>query len=289
MAFRFRRSVKILPGIKLNFSKSGISTTFGGRGFSVTKGKNGTYQNVGIPGTGISYRSKISSGNASKKSLKKYEQTTHYQPTDKMDGISFEYWCIDLLKESGFKNVKHTGSSGDQGVDIIAEKDGLRYAIQCKFYSSKLGNAPVQEVFAGKSHYNCDVAVVMTNNYFTKSAFELASSTGVLLWDGDVVSKMHVTASPKGLFAPKNGKYISTYALLAFVFALASVVLAIDSPDNTGQNPATTICGAIAVALGIVGFNRTRSRKQRGMLLALLGIVFGGSILLLFFFSLGTH
>ena len=91
MAFRFRRSVKILPGVRLNFSKSGISTTFGGRGFSVTKGKNGTYQNVGIPGTGISYRSKISSNNDSKKSLKNDKQITHYLPIDKMDGASFEH------------------------------------------------------------------------------------------------------------------------------------------------------------------------------------------------------
>lgn len=61
MALRFRRSVKILPGLKLNIGKSGInSVTIGKRGASVTAGKKGVYGNVGAPGTGISYRSKLS-------------------------------------------------------------------------------------------------------------------------------------------------------------------------------------------------------------------------------------
>lgn len=65
MGLRFRKSVKIAPGVKLNFSKSGVSTTFGGKGFSTTVSKRGTYRNIGIPGTGISYRKKIA-GRSSK-------------------------------------------------------------------------------------------------------------------------------------------------------------------------------------------------------------------------------
>ena len=60
MAFRFQKRVKILPGVRLNFSKRGISTTFGVRGASISKGRRGTYANIGLPGTGISYRRKIS-------------------------------------------------------------------------------------------------------------------------------------------------------------------------------------------------------------------------------------
>lgn len=104
---------------------------------------------------------------------------------DCMDGHSFEYWCADLLKKIGYENVNVTKGSGDQGVDIIAEKEDIHYAIQCKCYASDLGNTPVQEVHAGASFYHCQVAVVMTNRYFTKSAKELAQVTGVLLWDRD--------------------------------------------------------------------------------------------------------
>lgn len=62
MGFRFRRTLKILPGLRLNLSRSGVSATAGVRGASVTLGKKGAYANVGLPGSGLSYRSKIGSG-----------------------------------------------------------------------------------------------------------------------------------------------------------------------------------------------------------------------------------
>ena len=48
-----------------------------------------------------------------------------------------------------FENVQVTQGSGDQGVDILAEKDEIRYAIQCKSYKGELSNKPIQEVYAG--------------------------------------------------------------------------------------------------------------------------------------------
>ncbi|MDE7065630.1 MAG: DUF4236 domain-containing protein [Desulfovibrionaceae bacterium] len=59
MGFRFRRTVKILPGIRLNIGKRGLSTSFGVRGASVTVGRRGVYGNVGIPGSGLSWRSRL--------------------------------------------------------------------------------------------------------------------------------------------------------------------------------------------------------------------------------------
>lgn len=59
MGFRFRKSFKLMPGVRVNLSKSGISTTVGPRGASVNISKSGTYLNTGIPGTGISSRSQI--------------------------------------------------------------------------------------------------------------------------------------------------------------------------------------------------------------------------------------
>ena len=109
---------------------------------------------------------------------------------DMLEGHDFEYWCADLLRHNGFENVEVTPGSGDQGVDIIAEKDDIRYAIQCKCYSTDLGNTPIQEVCAGKNLYHCQIGVVMTNRYFTKSAQELAQATGTLLWDRDRITKM---------------------------------------------------------------------------------------------------
>lgn len=55
MGFRFRNTVKIAPGVKLNFSKSGISTSIGERGNTVNISSRGVRSTIGIPGTGISY------------------------------------------------------------------------------------------------------------------------------------------------------------------------------------------------------------------------------------------
>ncbi|MCF0186081.1 MAG: DUF4236 domain-containing protein [Bacteroidaceae bacterium] len=62
MAWNYRKRVKVAPGVFMNISKKGISTTIGVRGASMTFGKNGTYMNTGIPGTGYYNRRRISGG-----------------------------------------------------------------------------------------------------------------------------------------------------------------------------------------------------------------------------------
>lgn len=109
---------------------------------------------------------------------------------DNLEGHQFERYCAELLRKLDFSHVEVTKGSGDQGVDIVAVKDKVRYAIQCKCYSSPLGNSPVQEVYAGKQIYHCHVAAVLTNSRFTSGAIELARATGVLLWDRKDLMKM---------------------------------------------------------------------------------------------------
>jgi hypothetical protein len=61
MGFRFRKSIKIFPGLKINISKKGVSSvSVGGHGATLNVGKNGVKTTVGIPGTGISYSENIS-------------------------------------------------------------------------------------------------------------------------------------------------------------------------------------------------------------------------------------
>ena len=60
MAWSFRRRVKIIPGVHLNFSRSGISTSIGVRGANMTIGSSGTFLNTGLPGLGISNRQRLS-------------------------------------------------------------------------------------------------------------------------------------------------------------------------------------------------------------------------------------
>jgi predicted AAA+ superfamily ATPase len=97
---------------------------------------------------------------------------------DNMEGHRFEFACADILKMNGFYDVKVTQGSGDYGVDIIARKGMRKYAIQCKCYSHKLDNKPIQEVIGGLAYYGCNKGVVMTNQYFTEPAKQLAKVNG---------------------------------------------------------------------------------------------------------------
>ena len=57
MGFRFRRRVRILPGLNLNISKSGVSTSVGRRGATLNISKRGTKTTIGLPGSGLSWQS----------------------------------------------------------------------------------------------------------------------------------------------------------------------------------------------------------------------------------------
>jgi hypothetical protein len=59
LAFRFQKQIKLAPGLRLNISKSGFSLSIGPRGASITIGRRGVYRNLGIPGTGVSHRTRI--------------------------------------------------------------------------------------------------------------------------------------------------------------------------------------------------------------------------------------
>ncbi len=107
-----------------------------------------------------------------------------------MEGHEFEYFCADLLKQKGFVEVEVTKGSGDYGIDILAEKDGVTYAVQCKCYTAPVGVKAIQEAYAGRDYYDRMVGAVMTNQYFTASAVEAAKKLKILLWDGGYLESM---------------------------------------------------------------------------------------------------
>lgn len=109
---------------------------------------------------------------------------------DKMDGREFEMFCADVLKKNGFFDVEVTKSSGDFGVDILANKDDITYAIQCKCYSSNVGNQAVQEAYSGKNYYGKMIGAVLTNQYFTLAAEQTAARNKVLLWDREKLKEL---------------------------------------------------------------------------------------------------
>ncbi len=154
-----------------------------------------------------------------------------------MNGHQYEHQCAKRLKNKGFYKVTVTKGSGDQGIDVIAYSGGKKYGIQCKHYSSPVGNHAVQEAFAGARYYNCNVAVVMTNNTFTRSAKDLASKTDVLLWDKNKI--------PSGT----NGFWLTKYVGL-FVFIMGILALITMWKADNIKLPALQIVGMVSLILG---------------------------------------
>lgn len=124
------------------------------------------------------------------------------------NGLEYEQYCADYLNKHGYHDAKATKASGDHGVDVIAYKRGKKYAVQCKYYSSPVGNKAIQEVYTGVALYDCDYGIVITNSTFTKQAKDEASKLGV---------KLMPMIEPQGKLFPLK----TLIAFIAFVLFLA--------------------------------------------------------------------
>ena len=126
----------------------------------------------------------------------------------RLTGFEFEEYMAQVLKDNGFRHVEVTVECGDQGVDILAVRNGKTYAIQCKNYVDLVGNKAVQEAYAGAQYYGCDILVVVGPTDFTIPAQELAESTGVELWNGEKLSHMMRVSGRRPHHDPKrNDEY----------------------------------------------------------------------------------
>lgn len=106
------------------------------------------------------------------------------------NGFEFENYIAELLQKLNYENIEILQKSNDYGADVLAEKNGIKYAIQCKYYSGAVGITAVQEIIGGTKHHNAHVPIVATNNVFTKNADELAKSNNVVLWDRQQLLRM---------------------------------------------------------------------------------------------------
>ena len=175
-----------------------------------------------------------------------------------MDGLQFEHRCAELLRYRGFHKVTVTKGSGDQGIDILAQKNGLKYGIQCKYYSYPVGNKAIQEAYAGADFYDCDAAIVMTNSTFTRQARELAEKLDVELWEH---------CSPNG-----SSSFISRIMRIFHIFFLISGI-ALSISANLFQLPAGTLSNymgllmlILAALSGLLGWNHFLPCIISGML-----------------------
>lgn len=108
---------------------------------------------------------------------------------DNMNGTRFEEYCMELLELCGllpFCTFYKTPATKDFGADIIITTPyDTKISVQCKRSLKHVALESVQEVIGSKAIYKAKEAIVITNNYFTENAVELANAADVLLIDRD--------------------------------------------------------------------------------------------------------
>jgi len=116
-------------------------------------------------------------------------RSVHPRNIDTMDGLDFEQYVAGLLKSNGFRDVALT-ERYDFGVDIIAEKDGVRWGVQTKRHSGPVKADAVRQVVTGLNIYDCDRAMVITNSTYGSVARRLARANNCVLIDRAGLKKL---------------------------------------------------------------------------------------------------
>lgn len=117
-----------------------------------------------------------------------------FKVIDRLNGFDFEEYCAFLLEMNGYQKADVTKRVGDHGADIVAERDGVRFAIQCKRQEADLGTSAIQEILAGKVFYGCHVGIALTNSGFLQHTIDYAKQLGVVLWDREYLQMFVVKA-----------------------------------------------------------------------------------------------
>lgn len=101
---------------------------------------------------------------------------------DNMSGIIFEEFLLEHFKHLGYTGYL-TPRTENFGADLVLQKDGINVVAQAKRWKNNVGVDAIQQVLAAMKHYDSNKGIVVTNSSFTNSAYELASSNGIELWN----------------------------------------------------------------------------------------------------------
>lgn len=108
-----------------------------------------------------------------------------HQFVAEVDPKQFERFCAWIFFKSGYA-VRHTGKSGDEGIDIELKKDGLFQVAQCKRYTDRAVSSPeVRDFYGAMVGARADHGHIMTTSKYTRDARKWVKGKAITLWDRD--------------------------------------------------------------------------------------------------------
>ncbi|MDL5055260.1 restriction endonuclease [Oscillatoria laete-virens NRMC-F 0139] len=99
-----------------------------------------------------------------------------------IDWFQFEKLISLLLESEGYKIISRGGANPDGGIDMIAEYDGQRAAIQCKQWKSQIPVKVVREMMGSMLAEEISTGVIVALNGYSPDAQELAKKHGIYLY-----------------------------------------------------------------------------------------------------------
>lgn len=108
---------------------------------------------------------------------------------DAMSGVEFERYVAAVLRGRGYE-VEFTKATGDFGVDLIATRDGVRTAVQCKRQARAVNGSAIQQVVGGAPVHDCTRTMVVSNHRYTRAAEHLAEVHRCVLVDRVQLARM---------------------------------------------------------------------------------------------------
>lgn len=112
-----------------------------------------------------------------------------------MSGVEFEEYVGELFEGMGY-NVEHTKATGDRGIDLVMRKGNEHIAVQCKRWSSPVGEPVVRDFFGALVHSGAKLGLIVTTTVFTPQAKSFAEGKPIHLIDLDRLMEISRKSTP---------------------------------------------------------------------------------------------
>jgi len=116
---------------------------------------------------------------------------------DEFNYVAYISFCLDLLKNNDFTNIKTINDLDHRKKDIFARKGDFKYLIRCNSAVAKSEEELCADMKALKRVRNVDVRVILSNQIFSHTITKLAEKEGITLWDNDYLDHLIFTAESK--------------------------------------------------------------------------------------------
>lgn len=108
---------------------------------------------------------------------------------DGMSGVVFEEFILEHFKHLGYSGYL-TARNENYGADLVLHKEGTRTVVQAKRWKNNVGIDAIELIKAAMQHYDAAVGIVVTNSSFTESAYKLAKTSNIELWDRNKLTEL---------------------------------------------------------------------------------------------------